>query len=61
LEAFQSLGIASYLVREEFECDKAAGLGVLGFIDDTHAATAELFENAVLRNELTFHEWAGGM
>ena len=61
LKAFENLRIAKDVFGKKFQCDKAAKLRVLGFVDDTHPATAELFENAVLRNELTLHIWANEM
>jgi hypothetical protein len=39
--------VARKLRGGEFQGDEAAEFGVLGFVDDTHAATAELFEDTV--------------
>ena len=42
-------------IGEELERDKAAKLGVLSFIDHTHSAAAELFDDAVVRDDLVDH------
>jgi hypothetical protein len=39
-EAFQGLGILSYLVRQEFEGYKTPQLCVFGLIDNAHASAA---------------------
>ena len=44
-------------IRQRFKGDKPAELCVLGLVDDTHAA-AHFLENAVVRDDLTDHEWA---
>ena len=36
-------------------------LGVLGLVDHTHAAAAELFEDAVMRDGLANHGWSATM
>jgi hypothetical protein len=40
-------------MRKEFQCDDAVELGVVGLVDDAHAAFAELLEDLVVRNRLT--------
>src|SRR5215467_9002733 len=52
-EAFESLRVVGKMFREELQRDKAAEICVLGLINHTHSATAELFENAVVRDRLT--------
>ncbi len=52
LEAFEGLRIASEIVGEKFERDEAAEAGVFGFVDDAHAAAAEFFDDAVMRDRL---------
>jgi hypothetical protein len=32
------------MIGQEFQCNNAVKFGVLGFVDDAHAAFAELFE-----------------
>jgi hypothetical protein len=49
------LRVLSNLVRQELQGDKAAQLYVLSLIDNTHAATAQLLDNAVVRNGLADH------
>jgi hypothetical protein len=55
LEAGQSLRIAGHFVRQKLECDETVKASVFGFEHDAHTATAELFENAVVRNGLAVH------
>jgi hypothetical protein len=35
-------------------------IGVFGLVDDSHAATAQLFEDAVVGDDLVEHLWRGG-
>jgi len=49
---FQCLWVARQFIRQEFEGHEAAKVGVLGFIDHAHAAAAELFKDAVMRDGL---------
>src|SRR5262245_12542335 len=55
LEAFDRLRIARQLGRQDFDGDLPAKPAVLGAIDDTHTATAELFDDAVVRKGLADH------
>jgi hypothetical protein len=45
LETQKSLLIPRDVVREKFQRDKPAKLGVFGFVDDAHASAAEFFED----------------
>ena len=54
-KAFEGQRVARKLVRQELEGDEAAELGVFGFIDHAHAAIAQLFEDAVVRDGLIDH------
>jgi hypothetical protein len=54
LKAGQSLRIAGYSLRQKLERDKTSETGVLGFVDDTHSAAAEFFEDAVMRDRLSY-------
>src|ERR1700722_1354977 len=54
-KSLQGLRIKRQFIGKKFEGDKAAKLGVLSFIDHTHAATAELLDDAVVRNCLVDH------
>ena len=47
-ETFQRLLIFRHIFREKFQRDEAAELGVLGFIHNTHTATADFFDNAIV-------------
>src|ERR1039458_2057900 len=57
LETCESLCIFSDLVRQELQGDKAVQGDVLSLIDKTHALTAELPNNAVVRYGLADHSW----
>src|SRR5882762_1985460 len=61
LEACQGLGILGDLVGQEFERDKAMQPGVLGLVDDSHAAATELFDDAVVRDGLANHCWESAL
>src|ERR1019366_5313885 len=52
-----SLRIFSNVVRQELQGDKAMQLYVLSFVDNTHAATAKLLDDAVMRNGVADHSW----
>src|SRR5215469_7603226 len=51
-KAFDSVRIVGDFIWQEFQCDEAVETGVLGFIDNTHATTAESFEDAVMGDGL---------
>ena len=57
LEAVQSLRILGQFIRQELEGDKAAEFYIFGLVDDAHPATAEFFDNAVVRDGLADHVW----
>src|SRR6267143_1607662 len=54
-KTFQGLGIVSYLFRQELQSHESAMARVLGLIDNTHTATAELLNDAVVRDDLGDH------
>ena len=54
-EAFERLGIFGRRVGEKLESDETAELRVLSFVDDTHPAAAEQFEDAVVGDGLADH------
>ena len=54
-ESLLGFGVASEIRREEFQRDRAVELEVLGFVDNTHSATAELLEDLVVGNGLADH------
>jgi hypothetical protein len=51
-KTFQSLAVLRKVFREEFERNKSLKARVLGLVDHTHAAIAELLQNAVVRHGL---------
>ena len=51
-EAFQRLGVSGYIIGQKLECDEAAKGGVLGFVNHTHAAATQFFDDAVMRDSL---------
>ncbi len=55
LETRQGCGILREFGREKFQCDKTMEPGVFGFLDDPHAAAAQLFNNAVVRDGVNVH------
>ena len=61
LKAGESLRIASDFGREEFESHEAVQLGVFGFVDHSHAAAAQFFEDVIVRNVLdgSTSPWVG--
>jgi len=54
-EAFEGLRVAGEFFGKKFEGDEAAEFRVFGFVDDSHAAAAEFFEDAVVRDSLADH------
>jgi hypothetical protein len=40
---------------QEFQGDESVQAGILGFVDDTHPATAELLNHAIVRDGLADH------
>ena len=55
LETRQSLRVFADFVRQEFEGNKTMESGVLSLVDHSHPTTAELLDNAVVRNGLADH------
>jgi hypothetical protein len=56
LEASQRLGVSGYFFGQELQRDKSVEGYVLGLVDHTHAATAQLLDDAVVRDGLVDHE-----
>jgi hypothetical protein len=54
-EALEGLAVAGQRIGQEFQRDVAAEAQVFGFVHDTHAATAELFKDAVMCDGLPNH------
>src|SRR5580704_6696388 len=57
LKPTQGLRIAGYLFRQELQGDKAAQAGVFGFVNHAHPASAQLFDNSIVRDGLANHVW----
>ncbi len=54
-ETFQRLAVLRNIFRKEFQSDKTIEPRVLGFVDNTHPAAAEFFDDAVMRDQLANH------
>ncbi len=52
LQPLERLRVPAELLRQELQRHAAAELQILGFVDDAHAAAAELREDAVVRDRL---------
>ena len=59
-ESGQRLGITSKVGRQELQRDEALQARILGLVHDTHAAAAELLDDAVVRERLTDQGVAAG-
>src|SRR5215469_1241344 len=55
LETAEHLWISRDIIGQEFESDETVQLDVLRFIDDTHSPTAELLDDAIVRDGLADH------
>ncbi len=56
LEPLQRPRIVCNIVRKELQRDKTAQIDVFCFVYNAHPATAELFDNSVVRDGLIDHE-----
>ena len=55
-EAAEALGIARDFVRQKLQGDETVQARVLGLVNHTHAAAAELLDDAVMRDGLVDHK-----
>ena len=55
LESSDGLGIAGKLIGQEFDGNEAMQPRVLGLVDDTHPASAQFLDDAVVRDGLPDH------
>src|SRR6266852_6869042 len=55
LETGKCMHVFRNIVREEFQGNKTMEARVLGSVNDTHTAAAELFKDAVVRDGLANH------
>jgi hypothetical protein len=60
LESLERNGIVRSFRGEEFQRNGPAEPSVFGLVDDTHPATAQLFEDAVVRNGFTDERFVAG-
>ena len=58
LKTSEGLRVFGHFFRHEFEGDKTVETNILGLINNTHTATAELLDDAVVRDGLADHERA---
>jgi hypothetical protein len=58
LESAESLRILRHVFGQEFQCDKAAKLGVLGFVYDAHPTATEFLDDPVMGNGAA-NQWLG--
>ena len=58
-EALQGRGVLGDVVGKEFQGYEPAEREVFGLVDDSHAATAELLDDAVVRDGLADHVVGG--
>jgi hypothetical protein len=57
LEASESLCVFGNIVRQELQSHKAVEFYILRFVNNTHPAAAEFFDDTVMRDRLADH-WA---
>jgi hypothetical protein len=55
LETAQRLGIAGDVIGKKLQCDETVKASVLGLVDNAHAASAQLFDDAVVGDGLADH------
>src|ERR1700682_4180613 len=56
LKTGKSLGVFGYFIGQELQGHEAMQPGVLSLVDDTHVTTAQLLDDAVMRDGLADHE-----
>src|SRR5437899_492900 len=56
LETSQGLSVSGNLLRQKLESDETMESGVFGFVDNTHPTTAQLLQDAIVRNGLAQQE-----
>src|ERR1700730_13485587 len=54
LKTGKSLGVFGYFIGQEFQSHKPVQPGVFSLVHHTHPATAELLDDAVVRDGLTY-------
>jgi hypothetical protein len=59
-KTFLVFAALQHIAAQELERHCPAQFGVFGLVDHTHAALAEFFDDAVVRDGLTDHGFGGG-
>ena len=59
-KTFQSLWNLGQVVGKKFKRDKPAEGGILGLVDNTHAAATQRFEDSIVRDGLADHRTKDG-
>ncbi len=57
LESGESMRIPGYIFRQELERHETVETSIFSFVDDSHPAATELFDDAVMRDGQTDHGW----
>ena len=57
LKAAECLRVLGYVVGQELESHKTTEFDILGLVHHAHPATAELLDDAVVREGLANHAW----
>ena len=57
-ESAECMRLSGHTFRQKLERDEKVETCILGFVDDTHAAATELFEDAIVRDGLANHGWS---
>src|SRR3984885_11709844 len=58
LKTGECLRVFGYVVGQELEGNKATEFNILSFVDHSHTAAAQFFDDAVMRDDPLDHEWA---
>src|SRR5208282_3732609 len=61
LEPREGMQIPGYIVGQELERDETVEASILSFVNDPHAAAAELLDDTVMRDGLANHGWETGL
>jgi hypothetical protein len=57
LEPGEDMRIFSYILRQKLERNETVETTIFGFVNDSHPAATELFDDAVMRDGLADHGW----
>jgi len=56
-KTFECLGVLGKIIGQKLQGDESPKPGVLGLVDDTHPAAAQLLDDVVVRDDLADHGW----